>query len=111
MSKNFSLTFTLDNGDCDMKPAKKNIQRHITLTQRDLVTQGTVPEFGVLLLVPYSRLGLDTNASQVSGWILGFPFMKRQYVALDFGMSSDLSAGETLSPRIGLADKNSGPES
>jgi hypothetical protein len=98
----FNITFTLTNGLC---PVSTSSTREITLTEKDLVLKSEDEDLGVLLIAPYeSALKVAEDArpnltSMVSGWTLGIPFMKKQYVALDQSL--------TTTPAVGFANKKS----
>jgi len=111
LSANFSVTFSLEEGDCELPSTEENKalsqKKTITLTQTDLLAESVVPGYGVLLFASYehalqvaSQDG-GNSASQVTGWTLGLPFVKHSYIALDYGSAT---IGHT--PRIGIAEKH-----
>jgi len=93
----FNITFMLTDGVCQSNSTSST--REITLTEKDLVLKSTDENLGVLLIAPYEtplKVASDDRpdlASMVSGWTLGIPFMKKQYIALDQSLTTTAAVG------------------
>merc|ERR1712187_659076 len=92
--------------ESETQQARGSQKRHITLGEKDLLEESVIPGYGVLLFASYqnalqvaSQDG-GNSASSVAGWTLGLPFMKKSYIALNYG-----SASSGWEPRIGLAPR------